>query len=187
MVCTLTATVPAFLWRAGLATQHRGAHGLSGIPQAGAALCASLGGTWASHFLQSSKAQISVSQLDDPLTKEIFYRFVDLLPCLAREEALSLAEARALYHSCLLDTLCSVLRRLQWRQFCNQLDVIAGDESLFILLGCNLDCLQKQISAWNRVLPISDAALARLETFGRYTCLASVHEQCSCLSCVCLA
>lgn len=87
---------------------------------------------------------------------------------MAGEEALSLAEARALYQSCLLDTLCSVLRRIPWRQFCNQLDVIAGDESLFILLGCGFDCIQKQISAWNHVLPIS----ARLETFGRYVCVA---------------
>ena len=119
-------------------------------------------------FLRSSRAQISVSQIDDPLTRYALCDFSELMPCLAGEEALSLAEARLFYNSCLLDSLCSVLGRLQWRQFCDQLDTIAGPDSGLILIGCGLDCLQKQISAHVRVRPQSDAATARLETFGRY-------------------
>ena len=120
-------------------------------------------------FLHSSKAEISVSQLDDPLTKEVFSRFADLLPCLAGEEALSLAEARSLYNNRILDTLCSMLSRVSWRQFCDQLDVT---DSSTIFLGCGLDCVLKQISAWTRVDGQQDAAVAMVETFGRYFCVA---------------
>ena len=75
-------------------------------------------------FLQSSTADIPVSQLEDPLTADTFYCLA-VLPTwlgLNKNKRFTLAEARSLYNSRVLDTLCSILSRLQWGQFCNQHD-----------------------------------------------------------------
>ena len=47
-------------------------------------------------FLQSSRAEISVSQLEDSVTKDVFFRLADLpnLLSLAGDGPLSLARAR---------------------------------------------------------------------------------------------
>ena len=71
------------------------------------------------HFLLGSEAKITVSQLEQEGTSDILYRLV-LLPKRLRligEQHLELAEARLMFNSPLLDTLCSVLKRVQWHNF----------------------------------------------------------------------
>ena len=121
-------------------------------------------------FQQLSKAAISVSQLEsNPVTKDIFFRLADLpnLLNLAGDGPLSLAHARILYSSAVLDTLCSILTRLQWKEFCAQLDCIAVYGKGFILCGAALDCIFELLHAGWRVTALGHADTARRETFGR--------------------
>ena len=65
------------------------------------------------HFSQSSKAEISISELE--AHRDAFYQLT-LLPMHLHlthgDEPLSLADARTLYRSGLIDVLCSILNRL---------------------------------------------------------------------------
>ena len=120
-------------------------------------------------FAQSSRAEISISQLEDPQTTEAL-RSLTALPyqlAVDRDAPLSLAEARTLYKSCLLDTLCSILNRLQWRHFCGQLDDLALRDRGFTSASFALACIRELLRSWNRVKRSSDAETARLESFGR--------------------
>ena len=117
----------------------------------------------------SSSAEISVSQLE--AEKDIFSSITKLSSNLHLVVSLplSLTEARALYASSLLDTLQKILSRLQWRQFCSQLDALAAEGRGLLLAGCALSCVVELFHAWHRVQPSSDAhKTAQLEAFGRY-------------------
>ena len=121
-------------------------------------------------FLKASKAEISVSELEDDPVWEIL-NDLTALPTqlhLAGDKRLSFADAAVLYRSCILDTLCGVLTRLKWRQFRSQLDALATPGRGFILAGHALTCILELLRAWRRVLPHTDAETARLEVFGRY-------------------
>ena len=121
-------------------------------------------------FSQSSSADIPVSQLEHYQTNGAFHRLA-YLPFqlhLTGDEPLSLTEARTLYNSDLLDTLCSILSRLSWKQLCNKLDDLIFVSGGFICACCALNCIHKLIEAWSRVKPSSNAETARRETFGRY-------------------
>ena len=124
-------------------------------------------------FQRSAKAEIPISQLEgNPVTKDIFFRLADLpnLLNLAGDGPLSLAHARILYSSCILDTLYSVLSRIEWKTFCTQLDSIAVYGKGFILCGAALDCIFELLHAGWRV--VAGADTARRETFARYCALA---------------
>ena len=78
-------------------------------------------------ILQSANAEISVKQFETLMTWEVSER-LKVLSALLRmayreKEPLSLTTARCLYSGCLQDTLCSVLARVQWRQFCTQVSI----------------------------------------------------------------
>ena len=125
-------------------------------------------------FSQASEAGIPVSQLEDPRTLKAFRRLTEL-PSKLRlvgEEPLTLTEARALYDSCLLDTLCSILRRLQWTHFCTQLDDLALEGRGFSSAGSAMACIRHLLHSRHRVQPSSDAETAELEYVGRYNCTA---------------
>ena len=126
-------------------------------------------------FAQSSQAEISISQLEDPLTTEAFSSLIELPFQLrvAKDAPLSLTEARTLYNSSLLDTLCRILNRLQWRHFCNHVDDLASRGRGFTSAGNALACIHELLRSWHRVQPSSDAEVARLESSGKYKFLAS--------------
>ena len=126
------------------------------------------------HFLPASKARIPLSELEDPVTGDILFRLTDLPSRLhlAGDERLQLTEARILYKSAVLDALCSLLKRLQWRQFCTQLDRLARSDGSFVLVGRALDCLMVLLRAWRHVgpqgvRPSRDTCTAMSETFNR--------------------
>ena len=121
-------------------------------------------------FSISSNADIPVSQLEHLPTNEAFHRLTSLPSQLrlAGDEPLSLTEARQLYSSSLLDTLCSIIERLQWQQLRDKLDELPTVGGAFVSAGCALNCIHKLLEAWSRVQPSSHAETARLETFGRY-------------------
>ena len=130
-------------------------------------------------FAQSSCAEISVSQLEDPLTTKAFRDLTDLpfILRVAGEAPLSLAEARTLYKSCLIDALCSVLRRLQWRCFCSRLDDLAALDRGFTTAGSALICIRELLESWHRIEPCSDEGTARPEIFGRCGCLGKGEKR----------
>lgn len=117
-------------------------------------------------YLPSSKAEISVSELE--AHQDAFYRLTRLPNQLnlTGNEPLSLAEARVLYKSSTLDTLCSVLNRLPWNHFCTQLGTLVCHGRGFIIASSAFDCIYDLLRAYRRVQP-SDVAAARLEVFGR--------------------
>ena len=122
-------------------------------------------------FSQSSQAVISVSLLRNPLTLEAFKRLTDL-PLqlrLAGEEPLSLAQARILFNSSLIDTLVSVIKRLQWDGFFSQLHALHMHGTGFTAIGSALSCVCQLLHAWHRVLPPSDAQRAALEALAGTT------------------
>ena len=121
-------------------------------------------------FERLSQAEITLSQLQHPLTRDAIYRLTDLpdLLHLAGEEPLSLAEARAFYQSRILDALCSVLRRLQWTQFCKRLDALGTDGRALTVASRALDCMYELLHAGWRVHSSEDAECARQEAFSRY-------------------
>ena len=127
-------------------------------------------------ILQSSNTEISIRQFEELFTWDVSERLTDisvLLRGAGREkEPLTLTEARSIYSCCLIDTLCSVLERLQWRQFCSQLDALAKKGRAARTADCTLDCLFEGVFLWEQVQPPRDAETARLEAFGRYCCLA---------------
>ena len=121
-------------------------------------------------FQCSSTAEISVSQFESLMTDEDVLRLFDkLLGPLSKAEGgpLRLAEARSLYDSQLLATLCSILKRLNWRQFSSQLDVLADPLRGFMLASYVFDCALGLLHSWRRVQPPSDAASK--EVFSRYS------------------
>lgn len=121
--------------------------------------------------LQSANAEISVEQFETLMTRAVSERLKDLsvlLRMAGREtEPLGLTVARTLYSGCLQDTLCSVLERLQWRQFCTQADTIATEGRGCMLADCALDCIFEALYSWKQVQPSSDAETAKSEVFGR--------------------
>lgn len=128
-------------------------------------------------FLRASTAEISISEFDEPAAQEVLYRLTELPNALHMlgEEPLSLAEARTLFNSCLLDTLFSVVSRLQWQQYCSQLDLIAvcnsrGVPSMrgLVLADNALACITELLHAWERVPLFRGGDTARMETFSRY-------------------
>ena len=131
-------------------------------------------------FSPSSTAAISVSQLEQPLTSRVFLHLTTELSNLLRavsEEPLSLTEARALYGSQLTDTLCSILGRLPWKDFCNDTDSLTTHGKGFMLGGCAIDCLHGLLQTAHRVQQSNDAA--RLEIYGRYVfCMAEEEVVC---------
>ena len=125
-------------------------------------------------FSWSSQAAVTVSLLTNPLTLEAFKSLTDL-PSelrLAGEEPLSLTQARAMFKSSLLDTLVSILSRVEWEDFSSQLDGLHMHGTGFTALGSALSCVCQLLHAWHRVQPPSDAQTAALESFNRYNCSA---------------
>ena len=121
--------------------------------------------------MRSSTAEISVSQFESLLTDDdVLCLFDELLGPLSKAEEgpLSLAKARLLYNSSLNDALCSILKRLSWRQFSSQLDVLADPLSGFMLASYVLDCALGLLSPWRRVQG-HNRETASLEVFGRYS------------------
>ena len=117
----------------------------------------------------ASCAEVSVSQLEQ--YKDLFDCIIDLTVRLhlVGKVPLSLTEARALYQSCLLDMLCTVLGRLQWRQICDQLDALHLESRGCVLAGRALSCVAELFHAWCRVeFATEDRQIAQQETFGRY-------------------
>ena len=128
-------------------------------------------------FLRVSTAEISISQFDEPAARDVLYRLTELPNAvhMLGEAPLSLAEARTLFNSCLLDALFSVVSRLQWAQFSTQLDLIAvcnsrGVPSMrgMVLADNALACLAELLHAWQRVSSFDGHETARLETFSRW-------------------
>ena len=121
------------------------------------------------HFSASSKAQISVSQFKKLLRKDTLFCLLHLptLQHLAGDRPLSLTEARALYDSPILDSVCSILSRLTWREFGNRLDEVANVDGEFIAAGRALDCVIELLHARERVQPSRDAKIAWQESFSR--------------------
>ena len=119
-------------------------------------------------FLQSSSAKIPVRELEDPRKWVALGRITNLPKLLVgtRVTPLSLAEARALYSSCILDTLRSIVSRLQWEQYCSQPEKVAALGSGFAAAIRMLDCIQDLLSGWCRVQPLS--ATAKSEALSRY-------------------
>ena len=129
-------------------------------------------------FCQASQAAIPVSLLKDSPTLEAFNSLTDLPFCLSLtgEEPLSLTEARVLFNSALLDTLCSVLSRLEWETFdLEDLDATPHHPSSpdtprgLTAVYVAVSCIRELLHAWQRVHPPDAAAL---ESFGRCICLA---------------
>ena len=124
-------------------------------------------------FLQSSKADISVSQLEEPSVLSVLHRLTALphqLGLIREEPSLSLTKARTLYNSAILDTLClSLLSRLQWTQFCSLLDDIAASGKGMATASRASECVYELLRVWRRVQPASDADTSVLEIFGRYS------------------
>ena len=121
-------------------------------------------------FMRSSTAEISVSQFEDLLTDDdVLCLFDDLMGSLSKADKgpLSLAEGRRLYDSQLLATLCSLLKRLNWRQFSSELDVLADPLRGFMLACYVFDCALGLLNSWRRIEP-PNAVIAKLEVFGRY-------------------
>ena len=121
-------------------------------------------------FLQSSKADISVSQLEEPSVLNVLHRLMalpDQLGLTREELSLSLTEAQTLYRSAILDTLCSLLSRLQWTQFCSRLDELATSGKGILTASQASECVYELLRVWRRVEPPSNAT-AMLEVFGRY-------------------
>ena len=119
-------------------------------------------------FSQSSKAGISIAEFEHPLTRDAFIRLTNLQYQLHLDgdEPLSLADARILYLSPVLDTLCSVLARLPWRHFCIELGTLTAADRSFMMAGSALNRIYALLHAHRRVQPPSDAVLE--EVFGRY-------------------
>ena len=135
-------------------------------------------------FSLSSQDVIAIRQLNDPLPLEVFNSLAEL-PFqlrLAGEEPLSLAEARTLYDSIVLDTLCNVLSRLKWRGFCspNELTQLSRNGRGFAAVGSALVCIRELLHAWHCVQPACDAETASLESFGRCNCPASDRSAHAC-------
>ena len=133
-------------------------------------------------ILHPANAEISVKQFETLITRDVSKRLEDLSALLrmahSGEEPLSLTVARTVYSGCLQDTLCSVLGRLQWRQFCTQADAIATNGRGCMLADCALDCVFEALSSWEHVQPSSDAETAKSDVFARYTFLqdSSAHH-----------
>ena len=126
-------------------------------------------------FLQSSKADISVSELEEPSILNALQRLTALpylLGFMGEGRSLSLTEAQGLYQSTILDTLCSVLSRLKWTDFCMQLHHIPANGRGFAHAGRCLDCVYELLAVWRRVQPPSDVEASQLEIFGRYVRMA---------------
>ena len=124
-----------------------------------------------SPFLQLSKAEISISQFEHAFAaRESIFHVTGLAGLLesARAQPLSLTEARTLLNSPLLDTLCNVLSRLQWQQFCTELDHLESPMRGLFLVTSALDCLIALLRTWSRVQPDSHMMIAVDETFERY-------------------
>ena len=118
-------------------------------------------------YSHASKAEISISE--PGAHQDAFYRLTRLpnqLPWTCGDEPLSLAEAQTLYNSRLFDTLCSILKRLKWTYFCNDLHSLVCPRGGFLVAGSALDGIAALLGAYRRVQPPSRHA--RLETFGRY-------------------
>ena len=118
-------------------------------------------------YSQSSKAEISISELE--AHQDAFYRLTRLphqLHLTCEDETLSLAEARLLYNSSLLDTLFSILYRVPWTYFCTDLHSLVCPRGGFLVAGSAFDCIYALLDAYRRVQPPSRHA--SLETFGRY-------------------
>lgn len=124
-----------------------------------------------SQFLPSSRAGISIRELEYAFTaREAVFRVTDLAKLLdsARAEPLSLTEARTLLSSPLLDMLCSILSRLEWMQFCTELEALESPMRGLFLVTSTLDCITELLRTWSRVQPVSDTMTAVKETFERY-------------------
>ena len=108
------------------------------------------------HFQPASEAKISVSQLEQEGTEDTVNRLA-LLPKRLRllgERRLMLTEARMLFNSGIIDTLCSILKRLEWAQFCIQ-PPIATRQPAWDAMSRALDCIYALLGAWRRVGPLS--------------------------------
>ena len=103
-------------------------------------------------FLRASQADISVGQYEELLTEDILTPLTDL-PHMLVPEPLSLRQARWVYKAGLLDTLCSILSRLQWTGFCNELDALAVHGRGFTLANSGLDCMLAALILRWRVYP----------------------------------
>ena len=121
-------------------------------------------------FSQASKAEIPISELEQPQVIAVCGQLAALQYqlSLTGEDPLSLTDARALFNSCVVDAMLSILSRLRWSQFCRQTDALAVLERGFRLAGIGLTCVQELLHACHRVVPPHDADVARTETFGRY-------------------
>ena len=117
-------------------------------------------------FERTSKAAISVSQFEHPLTNDAICRIMDLLHWVG-QQPLSLSEARTLFDSCILDALCSVLGRLKWKQFCTRLDALETEEGGFRLASLALNTIYELLSAVWEVQSYSDAQEVAQEDFNR--------------------
>ena len=119
-------------------------------------------------FWRSSRERISVAQFESPAARDALFDLSDLLNQLqlSGEGPLSLAQAQSLFNSCILDALCSVLTRLQWRQFGTDLDALANVNRGFIAAGRALDCVVQLLGACERVMS-SEAETAWRETHSR--------------------
>ena len=107
-------------------------------------------------FERTSKAAISVSQFEHPLTNDAICRIMDLLH-LVGQQPLSLSEARNLFSSSILDTFCSLLSRLQWKQFRTRLDALETEEGGFRLASLALHTTYEMLSAGWEVQSHSNA------------------------------
>lgn len=123
-------------------------------------------------LLQPGSAGISFRQFEQLFSRDVAERLEDLPVLLhgARREKdpLTLTEARTILNCCLLDTLCSVLEKLQWSQICSQSDAISKKRGCMMLADCALDCISEALFIYERVQPSSCVDTARAEAFGRY-------------------
>ena len=123
-------------------------------------------------LLQPGSAKISLRQFEQLFSGDVAERLRDL-PVLLRgarraEDPLTLSEARTILSCCLLDTLCSVLEKLQWSQISSQSDSVSKKRGSMMLADCALDCLNEALFTYECVQPSSHIEIARAEAFGRY-------------------
>ena len=88
-------------------------------------------------LLQSGSALILVSQFEQLFSGDAAERLRDL-PVLLRgarreKDPLTLSEARTILNCCLLDTLCSMLEKLQWSQICSRSDAVSRKRGCMML------------------------------------------------------
>ena len=123
-------------------------------------------------LLQSGSALILVSQFEQLFSGDAAERLRDL-PVLLRgarreKDPLTLSEARTILNCCLLDTLCSMLEKLQWSQICSRSDAVSRKRGCMMLADSALDCVYEALFTYECVQPSSHIEIARAEAFGRY-------------------